>query len=433
MTSARRLGLVLSFCALLLSGCSIGPQVIRKNLLRYNDAVAETENEQFLLNIVRLRYRDPPKTLAVGGITSAFDVDATAPTAFTVGETRVSPLFRGLNGPTRVLNILAGQAHYADAPTVSFSPLTTGDFHGGYVSPVALGNIVSLTNTGWDIDRVFRLLVSRMNGLENVPHAAGYGGERVPRFVEFVSVARALSRLQHDGLLELATDPVPVPVADISEPVKVEPPKPADLISAANAHYNLHHDPAQATMTLQSTTTAYDMNLAPEAWQDCDLPEAARLLQLIPGALTYRLLPAEAGHLRRVQAGPGPDIVVSTRSVLSAQLFLSKGIEVPPEHYREGLVGQTLDDEGRPFDWTQVTEGLFRVHASKHKPKNAAVAVKYRGYWFYIADDDRSTKSTFALLLEMFDLQITRALTSSPVLTVPVSAPSGSGAGRRGG
>jgi len=132
---------------------------------------------------------------AVGGITSAFDVDATAPTAFTVGETRTSPLFRGLNGPTRVLNILAGQAHYADAPTVSFSPLSGGDFHGGYVAPVPLGTLVSLSNTGWDIDRVFRLLVSRMNGLENVPHSSGYGGERVPRFVEFVTVARALIRL----------------------------------------------------------------------------------------------------------------------------------------------------------------------------------------------------------------------------------------------
>src|SRR5580704_6263342 len=33
---------------LLLSGCSVGPELIRFNYLRYNSAVADTENEQFL-------------------------------------------------------------------------------------------------------------------------------------------------------------------------------------------------------------------------------------------------------------------------------------------------------------------------------------------------------------------------------------------------
>ncbi len=59
MTAARRLGLALLVGLVLLTGCSIGPGVIRLNMLRYNDAVADTENEQFLLNIVRLRLQGP--------------------------------------------------------------------------------------------------------------------------------------------------------------------------------------------------------------------------------------------------------------------------------------------------------------------------------------------------------------------------------------
>jgi hypothetical protein len=35
---------------------------------------------------------------------------------------------------------------------------------------------------------------------------------------------------------------------------------------------------------------------------------------------------------------------------------------------------------GSAFDWGQVTGDLFRVLVCRHKPKRAAVAVKYRGH-----------------------------------------------------
>jgi hypothetical protein len=438
MNAARRSGLGL--CGLILimvGGCSIGPDAIRLNMQRYNEAVADTEEEQFLLNIVRLRYRDPPKSLNINNVTSSFDVDATAPvsslTETPIGIAGMAAFFN------RIWSIPLPQAHAADQPTISFQPLGGVDYTIGLVSAIPVDRIVGLANTGWDLDRLLRLLVHNMNGVENVPHLAGQGGERVPRFHEFVAMAQTLGRLQHEGLLELANDPIPVAAGDLSEPTaldnKAQDNKPKNseltksLIDAASSHYMFHND--GNTITLRKTVNVHDLNFAPEAWQDPEMPFLSHSLKLIPGLFSYRLLPADLGQFKRQFAGPGSDIVVGTRSVLGMMVYISKGVVVPEQHFNDGIVPVTKDPAGAAFDWTQVTDGLFRVCVQKTRPKHAFVAVKYRGYWFYIADGDGSSKSTFDLVLEAHNVQITQGLANQPILTVPVGA--GSGSGKKGG
>ncbi|UCG16782.1 MAG: hypothetical protein JSV19_01855 [Phycisphaerales bacterium] len=50
----------------------------------------------------------------------------------------------------------------------------------------------------------------------------------------------------------------------------------------------------------------------------------------------------------------------------------------------------------------------------------SAVAVRYRGYWFYIDDTDLHSKSTFALLRQLFSLPAGQFKGAAPVLTLPV-------------
>ena len=47
-------------------------------------------------------------------------------------------------------------------------------------------------------------------------------------------------------------------------------------------------------------------------------------------------------------------------------------------------------------------------------------AVPYRGWWFYIADDDQTSKTTFSLLNLLFSLQSSSGEGKSPLLTIPV-------------
>ena len=74
------------------------------------------------------------------------------------------------------------------------------------------------------------------------------------------------------------------------------------------------------------------------------------------------------------------------------------------------------------FDGREVTRGLFEVHACKgHKPpKDAYVAIKYRGYWYYLDDRDAQSKATFALMLQLSRLDFGKPRRGGPLLTLPV-------------
>ena len=116
-----------------------------------------------------------------------------------------------------------------------------------------------------------------------------------------------------------------------------------------------------------------------------------------PDGICCRLPPAE---LRE-------EISINTRSIKEIMYYLSQGIEVPWCHVEQGLVTQTFDEFGQPFDWREMTHDLLQVHVSEVPPKHfAAVSVHYRGHWFYIADSDQSSKSTFNLLIELFNLKV---------------------------
>src|SRR5262245_55515020 len=73
----RHLLLALAVAALPHAGCSLGPHAIRRDRLRYNEAVKASSEEQLLLNLVRLRYTDTPSSLAVTSVADQFELTRT--------------------------------------------------------------------------------------------------------------------------------------------------------------------------------------------------------------------------------------------------------------------------------------------------------------------------------------------------------------------
>ena len=57
--------LVFPLLALVLGCHSFGPDALHQTPPRYNQAIARSLDEQFLLNLVRLKYRDNPFFLEV--------------------------------------------------------------------------------------------------------------------------------------------------------------------------------------------------------------------------------------------------------------------------------------------------------------------------------------------------------------------------------
>ena len=144
-----------------------------------------------------------------------------------------------------------------------------------------------------------------------------------------------------------------------------------------------------------------------------DVSAVRRMLDLEAGkedfyltAFPYKRTPNEVG--------------LRCRSLLGVLYFLSKAVEPPAEHVKEGLVPITLDDDGQPFNWSKVTGKVMTIHSQEDRPRKAFVAVQHRGWWFYIADDDQNSKATFGLLNILYSLQQATGKGKSPVLTLPV-------------
>jgi hypothetical protein len=102
--------------------------------------------------------------------------------------------------------------------------------------------------------------------------------------------------------------------------------------------------------------------------------------------------------------------------------YASNGVQVPDAHLEAGRASTTLDDDGNPFDWSQVLGEIFKVYSTDdwQRPSDATVAVHHRDHWFYIKDDDGSSKATFMLLSQLFALQAGDFAEEKPVLTLPV-------------
>lgn len=86
--------------------------------------------------------------------------------------------------------------------------------------------------------------------------------------------------------------------------------------------------------------------------------------------------------------------------------YLSQRVDVPIPHQAKGLVTLTVDVEGNASDWSEMMHDLLTIRHCDKCPKHAAVAVKSRGYCFYLDERDQDSLATFTLLIEIFRKEV---------------------------
>jgi hypothetical protein len=352
-------GLLVLLLALGATGCrAAGPEQIRTGRGDYNAAIQQTSNEQLLLNIVRLRYRDIPLFLEVTSIATSFSTEASssASSAFASG--------------TRTTFGLGAGVSFSEAPTVTYAPLQGEQFVTQMLTPVDLRTIVLLYHSGWSVDRILRLCAKSMNGLQNAPGASGPTPALSPDFRDFKRATALLRELQRANGIELGMAPEGA------------------------------EDPAL-------------LHLRGEEADGATALEFARLLGLPADQDRYGLAPG-------LHAPGSARIALSLRSVMATMFYVSQSVQVPPEHAAAGLVTITRDEDGSEFDWSELTDGLIAIRSGSEAPANSYVAVPYRGAWFWIDDSDLASKSTFALLMQILALQSGEVESAAPVLTLSV-------------
>ena len=402
-----------------LAGCAFGPRTLERTHGRYNVAYRHVESEELLLNIVRLRYGDPPAEVEVSGIAAQYELNASAEARPFFGTP--NPAGNTFRTFSTVLPFLGTSG--ADRPTISLAPVHSGETVARYMRPIALDGLAFFAETSWPISTVFRMWVEGANGVPNAPSASGPTRSFPPEFAAFRRATELLQAIQDRGELtfrkveeEVLGDPVP------RDRVSGEA-----LVAAQTAGYEYRLSDDGKSWRLARKVRKLYLDLSPRAVGSPEYEELVRILNLTPGRTRYEVTQSTVGFIEhRPDAQPSDKLELVPRSLIQVVFYLSNGVEVPAEHFASGVAKPTLGPDGRAFDWRQVTGDLFTVKAAcgKKPPPGASVAVRYRGYWFYIDDTDHATKSTFILLFPARQLELgpssTERRKGGPVLTLPV-------------
>jgi len=377
--------------------------------MRYNEVIRDTNDEQLLINIVRLRYADSPIFIDLPNITSQFEV---------AGRGNYLGGYGNAQTPGRA-SLGYGELSLRDTPTLSYHPREGREIAKALLTPLS-PDLFIVVNAGANLEQ---LMLFSMNDVNDVPNAPG-ATNLVPQVPEdnalYVRGIRLLASLRARDATELALG-TNEETEGSSDPIPEGSVQGRDLLAAAKDGY-VYRTRGDGQVTLLKREKGFYLRIRPQYVHSPEMEEVARIFRLTPGLSKYRIKSELSEEANQKLPSPlGNDtIYLNLRSVLQIMTFLSKGVFVPEEHERSGIAPVTPGPDGRPFDWTRVTAGNFLVHAQKHRPRAAEVAVQYRGYWFYIAPDDVNSRAALAILEVVFSLQESDGKSVGPLLTLPV-------------
>jgi hypothetical protein len=258
-----------------------------------------------------------------------------------------------------------------------------------------------------------------MNGLDNASRASGPTPTTAPAYRDFQRATELFRKLQVAGLLSIGFEPRLTPLSDAMPASSVTL---SDAVAATQQGYKVVAGPEAGTFQIVGDKPALVWRVPSETHARPEAQELIALLGLKPGLDQYELRLGVGGEARF--AGPTDgrsEIIISTRSVMGVLFYLSQAVEVPTRHEQRGYVTVTTDADGRPFDWATVTGDLLRIGVSSMPPSDATIAVQHWGYWYSIGNADLTSKSTLALLGQLFALQAGASDAPPPVLTLGVS------------
>jgi hypothetical protein len=252
----------------------MGPKTIPRDRLDYSSAIAESWKRHALLNVVKLRYFDPPISVDVGQIVAGYSL-----------ETEIS-LGGSVERDNASFTPSVG-AHYTDRPTITYTPLTGNRFVRTALMPLPPDAVFFTVQAGWPADGVLFAAVASLNGLKNQEGSLAGVTPPEPAFLRTLDL---LLRLQQTGAFAVR----------IQQDAKKQ----------------------QTTWLVFRSQSASAETLA-------DLKALRTLLRLNPEASEYKLV---------FGATPGNDreLAVMTRSMTQIMGMLSAYVQVPEAHIAEG-------------------------------------------------------------------------------------------------
>ena len=343
--------------ALSVTGCfrPIGPQSVARDRHLYASSLSDSWKEQTLLNIVKMRYLDPPVFVDVGNIVASYS------------------LVQGVNATGNIVPnhqtpdaTVGGFGTYSNTPTITYTPLTGSKFIRGLATPFPPEAVFSSIEAGMPADVILFASVASINGLRNQEATLQGITPADPDFHRMRALARQIQ---------------------LSGAVRIEVKK-------------------EAGEELVSFMTFRSEKVPPEIL--ADIVELRRLLKLNPSTTEYKV---------RFGAVPSNDteIAVITRSILGVMQTMAAEVGVPSEDLARGWAFPGFEHSKA----VPGVVRLIRIHSGKSMPRDAFVSVKYENSWFWIDKGDLESKQMFSLIMMLFTMVDTGPRENQPVLTIP--------------
>jgi hypothetical protein len=273
----------------------------------------------------------------------------------------------GNTGSSDLGGVLGGRI--SESPFITYAPNTGEAFVRQMMTPLDIYTLALIVQAGWSIERTLLIVGDSVNQLRNTPT----DDNPQTGYLKFHEAVSSLRDLQRDGKLSLGAEQTP--------------------------------DDEEAQLSLV---------VAPDSVDSEAFHRACGALKVACDGRPLKLQHAIGAAL------DDETMVLATRSLFSSMFFLSQGVVVPEEDVSRGFVSRSSIVAGGPFDEVGTGESLFKVLSSDEEPEHAAVKIFYRDSWFYIADDDSSSKVTFALVSMIMMLQSGNAAKITPLITIPV-------------
>jgi hypothetical protein len=339
-----------------LAGCrSFGAGRVPGDRFDYNQSIARSTNEQMLLNVVRLRYSEPPVFLALNSVLTQYIYSGSVGINGSSGATGGDPNWSA-GGSADLL--------YIERPTITYTPLSGQEFAAQLIAPVPPELVFGLVESGWPPEHLLLMMVQRINNLQNVSFVPATPIEEEGKAKAFHEVVRLLVELARREAIEMET-------------------------GEDKARYLVFREnPDAATQALTD-----------------QLKDAIGLAR---DRSRFRVTS------RKIQRGPD-EVTVRVRSMLELMGFLARGVQIPPEHLEQDRAVRLAGADQA----LTAAAGPLRVASQEDPPEDAFVAIRHQGYWFFIRATDHQSKQAFGLLTNLFQMQAPQIQGAGPLLTVP--------------
>ncbi len=281
-----------TFYILFFAGCaSMGPKTIGPDRIGYMEEISESWKKQMLLNIVKMRYLDPPTFLDVSSVINQYGLE---------NQINTDARWSWPKPATEAANAgIGGYSRYSDRPTITYTPLSGQKFTKNLLTPIPPDAVVNLIQSGWPIDIIFSITVKAVNGVRNNSSV----GDGFHTAKDFNILIKALRNVQRAGVADIRVD-------------KIQ-----------------DHQTVIFVISDQSTNEA----------DRADSETIRRILKIRPGVNKYTIA---FGNI----PSNDEEIALLTRSMLEIMLEMAGTIEVPKAHVTEGRVRETPPiSSGEPF------------------------------------------------------------------------------------